>query len=256
MLLLLLCLGSCSIHAQSPDADAKALYDAHRWFDLREAVRKHTTAPFYEAAVECAFHQDDQARVDLERFISSHPAPEMLLQAQELAIGIDFRSARYRDALLAARGILSSKPDAEDIANFLPTLKVLAPYDRQSVSSRIDSVIPIQMVDQNLVLPVTISGRMQHFILDNGFSLSGMSESEAARLKLSVHEVRTEIDTMSGAQVKVRIAVVPEMIIGHTRVENVAFYVLPDDQPPFNQLEPGRRGILGLPVVLALGHFS
>jgi hypothetical protein len=105
-------------------------------------------------------------------------------------------------------------------------------------------------------LPVSIDGATVNYILDNGFSLSGMSESEAKRLKLSVHTVSTEIDTMSGAPVNIRLAVVHDLGIGRVHLRNVAFYVLPDDKPPFNQRAPGHRGILGLPVVLALGHFA
>jgi hypothetical protein len=46
------------------------------------------------------------------------------------------------------------------------------------------------------------------------------------------------------------------LALGHTLLRNVAFYILPDEQPPFNQLGPGKRGILGLPVLLGLGYFS
>ncbi len=105
-------------------------------------------------------------------------------------------------------------------------------------------------------LPVSIDGATVNYILDNGFSLSGMTESEAKRLKLSVHMVSTEIDTMSGARVNIRIAIVHDLVVGRVHLKNVAFYVLPDDQPPFNQRAPGHRGILGLPVVVALGHFA
>ena len=44
-----------------PDAALKAAYDSHRWFALREAVAKGIIAPvpFYIAALESAFHQDE-----------------------------------------------------------------------------------------------------------------------------------------------------------------------------------------------------
>ena len=49
---------------------------------------------------------------------------------------------------------------------------------------------------------------------------------------------------------------VHDLVIGRVYLWNVAFYVLPDDQPPFSQRAPRHRGILGLQVVLALGHFA
>ena len=255
---LALCFLRMEVRAQPPDADLKALYDSHRWFALRETVAKGGTAaaPFYKAAVETAFHQDERAKIDLEQYIASHPALDMLVEARELLVGMEFRSAHYQDALLQARQILAVKPDAKDVANLVPTLNVLAPFVRQTVVSREASTVKFELRDQNLVLPVVIDGSTVNYILDNGFSLSGMSESEAKRLKLSVQTVSTEIDTMSGAPVKIRIAVVHDLVVGRVHLENVAFYVLPDDQPPFNQRAPGHRGILGLPVVLALGHFA
>jgi predicted aspartyl protease len=256
--LLALCFLRIEVHAQTPDAALKALYDSHRWFALRETVAKGVIAPapFYEAAVETTFHQDERAKIDLKQYIASHPALDMLVEARELLLGMEFRSAHYQDALLEAQQILAIRPDAKDVANFLPTLNVLAPFVRQTVVSREASMVRFELLDQNLVLPVAIDGTTVNFILDNGFSLSGMSESEAQRLKLSVQTVSTAIDTMSGAPVNIRIAVVRDLAVGRVHLRNVAFYVLPDDQPPFNQRAPGHRGILGLQVVLALGHFA
>lgn len=256
--LLALCFLRIDVHGQPPKAALKALYDSHSWFALREALAKGviTPAPFYKAAVETAFHQDERAKMDVKQYIASHPALDMLVEARELLLGMEYRSAHYQDTLLQAQQILAIKPDAKDVTNFLPTLKVLAPFVRQSVVSREASTVRCELADQNLVLPVLIDGATVNYILDNGFSLSGMTESEAKRLKLSVHTVSTEIDTMSGAPVNIRIAIVHDLVVGRVHIKNVAFYVLPDDQPPFNQRAPGNRGILGLPVLLALEHFA
>ncbi len=114
----------------------------------------------------------------------------------------------------------------------------------------------IDVEDENLVLPVDVNGISGHYIFDNGFSVSGISESEAKRLRLDVHDVATSLDSMSGTQVRIRIAVADELVVAGIQLQNVAFYVLPDDKPPFQSLSAGRRGILGLPVILALGHFK
>lgn len=57
---------------------------------------------------------------------------------------------------------------------------------------------------------------------------------------------------MTGAPVSVRVAVVDNLSIGHIQLANVAFLVYPDQQPPFDELPAGERGILGIPVILAL----
>ena len=259
-LLTLIAMALCALHtyvyAQSQAADPRTLYDSHRWFELRSLASERQVGLFFQGAVEMAFHQDKRAAEDLNRYITTQPAVELKLEARELLLGAAFRSGQYQDALFQAQQILALKPDAQDITNFLPTLQVLAPFARQTILSRQPSTVKIELLDQNLVLPVIIGKATANYILDNGFSLSGMSESEAKRLNLTVNTVATRIDTMSGAPVTVRIAVVPDLILGGLHLRNVAFYVLPDDQPPFNQLPPGHRGILGLQVVLALGHFA
>jgi predicted aspartyl protease len=234
----------------------KSLYEAHRWFDLHNLSFKDKADLFYKAATEMAFHQEQQAKADLDLYMASHPPPSMEVEARELLLGAAFRSAQYQDALFQAQQILMLKRDAVDVANFMPTLQTLAPFGQQFTVSRHPSTMKLELLDQNLVLPVSIGKESANYILDNGFSLSGMSESEARRLGLTVKSVATRIDTMSGAPVNVRIAVAPNLMLGGLHLKNVAFYVLPDNQPPFNQLPPGHRGILGLQMFLALGHFS
>lgn len=47
--------------------------------------------------------------------------------------------------------------------------------------------------------------------------------------------------------------VAAELSIGSIRIKHVAFLVLPDNQPPFNEGSPGSRGLIGIPVLLAWG---
>jgi hypothetical protein len=55
--------------------------------------------------------------------------------------------------------------------------------------------------------------------------------------------------------VNTQIAVADELSIGTIRIKHVAFLVLPDDQPPFNDQSPGSRGLIGIPVLLAFKTF-
>ena len=104
--------------------------------------------------------------------------------------------------------MLAQKPDAADIQNMLPDSGgTVSSFPDQATVSTGRSSIPIEIKDENLVLPVDINGMEGHYIFDNGFSISGMSELEAKRLHLTVHEVKTKIDTMSGAELNIRVAV-------------------------------------------------
>ncbi|MGA3045906.1 MAG: retropepsin-like aspartic protease [Terracidiphilus sp.] len=244
------------LHAQEGDAQLKLLYDAHRWFLLRYVVARTNAPLFYKAAVEAAFNQQPQAERDLNAVISSKSEPETAHEARELLIGIYYRAGMYHEAFEQAKAILKKKPDADDIRNILPTLKVLSSAHDQTVASEEPVPVTMEIVDQNLILPVTVNGIQAHYIFDNGFSLSALSESEAMRLGLKIHDVKTHIDTMSGAQVGIRVAVAKDLEVAGVHLRDVAFYVLPKNQPPLNQLADGRQGILGLPVIFALRRFQ
>ena len=243
------------VHAQDSTTELRSLYDSHRWFELRDAVTRTDSPKFYAGAVAAAFNQVPKAERNLQFVIAHDPSGDSGLEARELLLALFYRTGNYHGALAEAKALLRQKPSATDIVNILPTLQVLSVYGSQSVGKRRPGTMKIDVEDENLVLPVTVNGISGHYIFDNGFSLSGISESEAQRLRLDIHDVATNIDSMSGTQVKTRIAVADSLVVAGVRLQNVAFYVLPDDKPPFNQLSTGRRGILGLPVILALGHF-
>jgi hypothetical protein len=256
MLLIAFSLVRASASAQGADAEFKALYDGHHWFQLRDEQARKGGSRFYKAAVEVAFGRKPEAEADLKEIISSAKSDALSFEARELLIGLYFRLGKYKEAFAQGKLMIALKPDAADIQNMLPTLKALSSFPDQTSVSTERSFIPIDIEDENLVLPVHINGIEAHYIFDNGFSISGMSELEAKRLHLTVHEVKTKIDTMSGAEVGIRIAVAENLQIGNTHLKNVAFYVLPVSQPPFDQLAEARQGILGLPVAIALNHFQ
>ena len=256
MLLIAVSLVRASAYAQEASAEFKLLYDGHHWFQLRDEVARRGGSNFYRAAVEVAFGHDSKAETDLKAVISSGNSDAVIFEARELLIGLYFRLGRYKEAFAQGKLMLAQKPDTAEIKNMLPTLEVLSSFPDQSIVSRAPSSVPIDIEDENLVLPVRINGVEGHYIFDNGFSISGMSELEAKRLNLTVHDVKTKINTMSGAEVNIRIAVAVNLQIGNVHLKNIAFYVLPTAQPPFDQLAEGRQGILGLPVVIALNHFQ
>ena len=255
MLLIASSLVGASASAQGTDAELKALYDGHHWFQLRDEQARKSGSSFYKAAVEAAFGPESEAEADLKRAVSSSHSDALGFEARELLIGLYFRMGKYQEAYAQGKLMLAQKPDAADIQNMLPTLEVLSSFPDQATVSTGRSSIPVE-INENLVLPVHINGIEAHYIFDNGFSISGMSELEAKRLHLTIHEVKTKIDTMSGAEVNIQVAVAENLQIGDTHLKNVAFYVLPEAQPPFNRLAEGRQGILGLPVVIALNHFQ
>jgi hypothetical protein len=90
------------------------------------------------------------------------------------------------------------------------------------------------------------------WLLDLGLNLSVLSESEAAMLGFDVPDASGEVIDGAGGTASARSARAERMTIGATELRDVAMGVLPDDNPAWSDTELGRRGIIGLPVALAL----
>jgi len=79
-----------------------------------------------------------------------------------------------------------------------------------------------------------------------------MSESEARRLGLEILDTTTQMGSVTAQHFGARIAVVKDLVVGGLHLQNVAFDVLPDAQEPFVDSPEEQRGILGIPVLLAM----
>jgi predicted aspartyl protease len=106
--------------------------------------------------------------------------------------------------------------------------------------------------DGNIFVPISIGGKAAKYFFDTGAWVNCMSESEAKRLGLAVHESGGTLGTATGAKVGFRTAVAEEFAAGNISLRNVSFAVFPDDQEPWSVLPEGQRGLLGMPVLLAL----
>lgn len=79
-----------------------------------------------------------------------------------------------------------------------------------------------------------------------------MSESEAKRLGLAVHETITRVSDANGTLSAIRLAEAPDLRIGRIHLKNVAFGISPDGNVPFVDLPNDHKGILGISALLAL----
>jgi hypothetical protein len=69
-----------------------------------------------------------------------------------------------------------------------------------------------------------------------------------------MHDVKSKGGStdVNGSRVLFRIALAKTLSVGGIVLNNVAFLVTSNQQPPFADMEPGERGLIGLPVLLAL----
>lgn len=249
-----LCLFQPSTLPQEADNSLKTLYEGHHFFALRDATAGGNAPAFYGAAVEAAFDQIDSAKRDLGRVIIRSPNSADAYEAHELLATMFFRHGLYREALEQLRAMSDERPGAKDVQNEMGFFTVLGKADQSTIQLK-PSTLQMRYEEGNLYLPTEINGKKALYAFDTGANFSVISEGEASRFGMAITSVDTSIGDSSGNHLAIRVAVANSLNIGGLRLRNAAFVVLPDTQPPFNGLEERKRGLLGIPVLLAMRTF-
>jgi len=250
MSLWLLATSACDAQA-AIDPNLKSLYDGHRWFELRDAVRKVRSSSFYQGAVACAFNDVHGCERKLRDVFQHAPNSDDAVEAHRILASAYFTHGQYKKALAQVDAILALRPADADALGGRPVIAVVAETDDQQTTGRHTKV---KLQDAGLLF--SINGVQATYWFDTGAELSVLSESEAKRFGLQTHSAPVQVGDVNGTQVPTRIAVADELLVGSVRVKHVAFLVFPDNQPPFDQLAPGSRGLIGLPVLLAFKTFT
>jgi hypothetical protein len=237
--------------AVAEDATLKSLYDGHRWFELRDVVEKHGGPAFYRGAVACAFNDLRRCESSLRAAVNSAPRSEEAVEAHRLLASAYFTRGEYKQALAEVDGIIALRPRDSDALDGRPVIAVLAESRDQDVAGS-HTVVALR----DAGLPFSINGVQATYWCDTGAELSVMSESEAKRFGLTIQPAAVKVGDLNGTKVDTRIAMADELSVGSVRLKHVAFLVLPDNQPPFNEQSPGSRGLIGIPVLLAFERFA
>jgi predicted aspartyl protease len=253
-LVLVLAFAIASVAA--PDSDLKALYDAHDWFALRDAVNATDAPPFYRGAVAYAFNDTEAARSNLEQVIATAPDSDDATEARGLLIYLYQRQGHFAHTLEQVRLIRKALPDAPGLKNAEALFAALSRYPEQSLVFRDRKTLRYAMKGGNLFVPVEVNNTHAEFMIDTGANFSVVSESEAKRLGLTLSESGATGTVVTGAQVSFRTALAPTVKVGGVHLRNVVFLVSPDTHQPFVSLPRGWRGALGIPVLLAIERFT
>ena len=245
VLLAPLCFG-----AQKEDTNLKALYDGHRWFELRDSVRKGGASAFYQGAVACAFNNVRRCEKTFGDVFRSASGSDDAVEAHRVLASAHFTHGEYKKALAQVDAILALRPTDADALGGRPVIAVIANAPDQKRAGRHTTV---KLQDDGL--PFSINGVHATYWFDTGAELSVLTESEAKRFGLRISSASVRVGDLNGTQVNSRIAVADELSVGSIRIKHVAFLVLPDNQPPFNHQSPGSRGLIGITVLLAFERF-
>lgn len=239
--------GLLLVLAQAPaGSDYKALFAARDWTAL-----EHAQAPFYRAAFSVAFNQDPGGAEKLLRaVIKAAPHSEDAYQAYEQLSHLYLRTGQYRRLMEVMEARWKAFPaktgDRYNEQSFLGAFRGLPD---QSTARSEPSSVPHE--SDSIFIPASINGQPANYFFDTGAAFSVVSASEAGRLRLTRNGLTSGSHTMT-ADVSFEMAVAKEVRIGGMVFRNVSFGVLPDSREPFSKLPPGRRGIIGIPLIVGM----
>jgi hypothetical protein len=162
------------------------------------------------------------------------------------------RIGRFSDALRLFDEVLTRLPERADIRNVRTLLAPLRGISSEHVQSTMRSTFACATGPTGVRLPLSVNGKPVSWLLDIAFTMPAVSEAEALMLGLRAPGAAGVATDGSGGSTTVRTVVVDHLVIGGTELRNVPMLVFPDSQPPWNELRPGSRGIVGLPVALSL----
>jgi hypothetical protein len=244
-------LWSCA-EAQTPrDASLKQLYDRHGWFELRDAAQGKNVPALYLGAVASAFNRVKDAEQSFNRAIREASNAAVANEAREQLAMLYIRVGRTTDAGRLIEDILKVAPERSDIRNARVIFGAFRDHQNQRVDSR-RATFTCEVSDSGVRIPLSVNGQPVSWLLDTGANISLLSEAEARMVGLVVHDSTGQADDLAGGATKVRTAQVGRIVIGQTEMRNAPVLVLPESQPPWNELTPGKQGIIALPVALAL----
>jgi hypothetical protein len=254
LLVLAVGLGMLSgVAARGPShGSLQALFEGHRWFELRDAIGGQTAPALYVGAVASAFNQTSEAERHLRRAVREAADAERANDAREALANLYMRLGRSADLVRIIDDALAAAPGRADLRNALKSFESFRRAPDQTARAGRRRPFQCTVRDDGVRLPLVVNGKSVEWLFDTAFSHSAVSESEARLLGIGLQGGTGAAEDFAGGSTPFRTAVAARVAVGDAELRNVPVLVFPDSQPPWSDEAPGKRGTVALPVVLAL----
>ena len=253
--------------AQAQTSSLEELYKTHQYFALREAVNRRTDdrSPdflFYRGVVANRFNRLEESIRYLTTYRQTKNA-EKACDAYEILADDYVKTYRYAQAaemyktkLTVCKDRLSEERRA-DLNNSYGLWKALEKVPVQTLSVNGQTRLQGTRDKAKLLnLPVEVGGTKMDFVFDTGANLSTITASTASRLGLNIIEADVSVGSSSDIKVNSKLGVAPELKLGNITLRNVVFLVLDDKSLFFPQANYQINGIIGFPIIEAIGSVT
>ncbi|HWD98495.1 MAG TPA: aspartyl protease family protein [Bryobacteraceae bacterium] len=253
----------CAVSLSAADVSRlRELERTNRIFELRRALQQpgwsQADTLFYRAVVSARLGDEKAGIEDLRRFLAASPESALAREAWEELASAYARIGHYREAADAWTQALSltsrNEPERAENENTQALYAALADVAPQTVEFAGDpTVLAFSNHLGSWNVPVEINGHRADWIFDTGANLSTVSESGAREMGLTVTETKAYVRGSTGVKNGLHIAVANGLRLGPTRLNNVVLLVVSDQSLYISPFHYRIQGILGLPVIRALG---
>lgn len=240
------------------------------FFAAREYVRIHQSAfSAYDslksqAILDHVFNRPNHAVESIENILAQHQSymPDTVkLQMLNLLQMNYGKLGLYKKAFETTSTILSEYktglPDSEmeDYMNMNKIWRNLINQKPPAIVQNGEARIRMKRDKLGLQnLPVTNGKDAYDFIFDTGANLSTITESIAQKWALWKADSAIDVSSITGKKVKAHLAVCNRLYINNITVDNLVFLVFPDSALFIEQVPYQINGILGFPLLNALGE--
>jgi predicted aspartyl protease len=252
----------CSSLAAADLAHLQQLTDHNRLFELRRELQQpgsdNADTLFYRGVAASRFGRERDGGELLRAFLATKPDLKMLRRAHEEMADANQRLGLYKEAAEAWTEALqltpAGDPEREGNENTQALMISLSEAPPETIEFGTD--VPTK-ASRNKIgswnVPVQVNGFTGQWIFDSGAGLSTLSESEAKRMGLAVRESKAWVGGSTDKRSPLHVAIARDLQFGPAHVHSVVFLVLSDESLYLAPVHYQIAGILGLPVIRALG---
>jgi hypothetical protein len=243
----------------------KNFFNAQEMYEKTKSDFPLVEQEFIEANLENAFNKTTKSNQIIDQLLAKkHPIPDSIaLQLYYLRTDNYIKNFEYAKAADAVDYILKNfkkelkEKEWEDLENSLKIWTALKNEPKQTIkipSSTREKLIIDKAGLKNL--KVYNEKESEDFIFDTGANISVVLESTAKKLNIKIIPAEIDVQTVTGQSIKSDLGICPLLKIGNIEIRNAIFLVFADEAMYFPQIDYKINGILGYPIIEALGEIQ
>lgn len=221
---------------------------------------------FFEAIIANAFNRWEESNEKIELILKKDLGVADSLKKKLFEIKYDnyVKLNSYGEAAKIIQEIMlnykNSLTDIEikELRNSYKIFSALKKEEPQKTIFNSEKIIMSMEKDKANLNTLKVKSRQNeyNFIFDTGANFSTTSLSVARQMEMKIFPDLVEVGTITGKEINAQIALCKKIFLGDIEIKNVVFLVFPDDALKFESINYQIFGILGFPVIKALGEIQ